>query len=242
MDQSYTSHLEDYLLQYANRSALKMLVHLKTTYGLFNSTQLVDNYRKMTAPISFQDPIKTLFKQIEDGVRYANAELQQYMGAKYVNSVFLLILNTGAVPEACREWQHRTPVDQTWAEFRRELSRARREQCIISNTASGAGYHTANVAEHYVHGQLPDDRGFVISMANLVTDNSADRETLATLTNTIATLKDQLVAKDIWVKAQDAEIKRLLGGRAPAVAADAAYARKSASLHMRIHTLGPSRR
>jgi hypothetical protein len=78
-DNMYTSQLEDYLLQYANRSALEILMHLKQTYGLINPTQLAENYNKMTAPINFQDPIETLFKKIEDGVRYANAGAQPYM-------------------------------------------------------------------------------------------------------------------------------------------------------------------
>jgi hypothetical protein len=63
-DNIYTSQLEDYLLQYTNRSALEILMHLKQTYGFINPTQLADNYNKMTAPINFQDPIETLFKQI----------------------------------------------------------------------------------------------------------------------------------------------------------------------------------
>jgi hypothetical protein len=75
-DNMYTSQIEDYLLQYANRSALEILMHLKHTYGFINPTQLTENYNKMTAPINFQDPIETLFKQIEDGVRYANAGAQ----------------------------------------------------------------------------------------------------------------------------------------------------------------------
>jgi hypothetical protein len=73
----------------------------------------------MMAPINFHDPIETLFKQIEEGVRYANAGMQPYMEAQYVNIDFLLILNTGATPDACRDWQRRTPVNQTWADFRR---------------------------------------------------------------------------------------------------------------------------
>jgi hypothetical protein len=68
----------------------------------------------MTAPINFQDPIETLFQKIEDGVRYAGNGLQPYMESQYVNITFLLILNTGAIPEACREWHYRTPVNQTW--------------------------------------------------------------------------------------------------------------------------------
>jgi hypothetical protein len=57
----YTSQLEDYLLQYANLSALEILMHLKQTYGFINPTQLAENYNKMMAPINFQDPIEMMF-------------------------------------------------------------------------------------------------------------------------------------------------------------------------------------
>jgi hypothetical protein len=68
----YTPQLEEYLLQYENRSALEILMHLKQKYGVINPTQLTDKYSKMTVHINFQDPIEALFKQIEDGVCYAN--------------------------------------------------------------------------------------------------------------------------------------------------------------------------
>jgi hypothetical protein len=86
----YTSQLEDYLLQYANRSALEILMHLKQTYGFINPTQLAENYNKMIARINFQDPFETLFKQVEDGVLYANAGAQPYMEAQYENIAFSL--------------------------------------------------------------------------------------------------------------------------------------------------------
>jgi hypothetical protein len=178
----YTSQLEEYLLQYANCSAYKIWVHLESTYGLINPTQLADNYNTMTDLIHFQDPIESLFKHIEDRVRYANTIMQPYMDAQYVNIAFLLILNTGAVPDAYRNWQRRTPVNQTWVDFRREFARSQREQCIISNTVSGTGYHTANVAEQYVHGQNPPDVRFVTAMANLATATSSNRENVAALT------------------------------------------------------------
>jgi hypothetical protein len=56
-------------------------MNLKQTYGFINPTQLAENYNKMTAHFNFQDPIETLFKQIEDGVRYANAGVQPYTEA-----------------------------------------------------------------------------------------------------------------------------------------------------------------
>jgi hypothetical protein len=209
-DNMYTSQLEDYILQYANRSALEILMHLKHTYGFINPTQLAENYNKMIASINFQDPIKTLFKQIEDGVRYTNAGMQPYMEAQYVNIAFLLILNTGAIPDACRDWQRRAPVNQTWPDFHREFDRAQREQRIISSTTSAAGYHTANVAEHYEPTPMPANNGFVTVMANLATATSSDLETVATLTRAIATITDQLKEKDIWSKSQEAEARRLL--------------------------------
>jgi hypothetical protein len=146
----------------------------------------------MTAPIKFQDPIEMLFKKIEDGVRYANAGMQPYMEAQYVKISFLLILNTGAIPDAFRDWQRRTPVNQTRADFCREFARSQREHRIISSTASGAGYHTANVAEHYEPTTRPANSGFVTAMANLAAAFSADRETVAFLTKAIETLTEQL--------------------------------------------------
>jgi hypothetical protein len=125
-DNMYTSKLEDYLVQYANRSALEAPMHLTQNYGFINPTQLAENYNKMTAPIKCQDPIETLFKQIEDGFQYANAGMQPYMEAQYLKIAFLLILNTCAIPDACRDWQRRTPVNQTWTDFRREYARSQR--------------------------------------------------------------------------------------------------------------------
>jgi hypothetical protein len=78
-------------------------MHLKQTYVFIDPTQLAENYNKMTMPINFKDPIESLFKQIEDGVRYANSGMQPYMEAHYVNIAFLLILNTGAILDACRD-------------------------------------------------------------------------------------------------------------------------------------------
>jgi hypothetical protein len=133
-----------------------------------------------------------------------------------VKNTFLLILNTGAIPDACREWQLRTPVNQTWNDFRRKSAISQREKRIISSTASSSGYHTANVTEHYVQNSLPADIRFVTAMVNLATATSADRETVATLTKSIATLTEQLKSKDIWANSQEAVLKRVLGGHVSA--------------------------
>jgi hypothetical protein len=50
-------------------------------------------------------------------------------------------------------------------------------------------------------------------MANLATVTSSNRETVATLTKSIATITEKLKAKDIWSKSQEADIKRMLGAQ-----------------------------
>jgi hypothetical protein len=72
----YTSYLEDCIFQYANLSAIEIIMHLNQTYGFINPMQLEDNNNTMTAPISFQDTIENFFKQIEDGACYTNAGMQ----------------------------------------------------------------------------------------------------------------------------------------------------------------------
>jgi hypothetical protein len=61
--------------------------------------------------------------------------MQPYMEAQYVKitfllilnaCAFLLILNTGAIPDSCRDWQRRTPANQTWDDFQIEDARAQR--------------------------------------------------------------------------------------------------------------------
>jgi hypothetical protein len=99
----YTSALEDYLLGYAGFTVRDLVQYIIHTYSRIDPTQLADCYIKMTPPYDLQDPIETLFTQIDDGVRYALAGENPYGEAPYVNIAFLLILATQSLPLACAE-------------------------------------------------------------------------------------------------------------------------------------------
>jgi hypothetical protein len=66
----YTSALEDYLLGYAGVTVRELAQYIIHTYSRIDPAQLADCYTKMTHPYDLQDPIETLFTQIDDGVRY----------------------------------------------------------------------------------------------------------------------------------------------------------------------------
>jgi hypothetical protein len=97
----YTEALEDTFLGYANVTPLDLIVYLRLTYYRIAPMQLADCYNRTTNPYDMQDPLESLFSQIDAGVRYANAGGQPYFEAQYVNIVFILVLTTGVAPLAC---------------------------------------------------------------------------------------------------------------------------------------------
>jgi hypothetical protein len=142
----YISALEDYLLGYSGVTVRELVQCIIHTYSRIDPTQLADCYAKMTRPYDLQDPIETLFTQIDDGVRYAMVGAQPYGEAQYVNIAFLLILVTQSLPLACAEWQRRVPNIHTWPLFKAFFTEAHRDNRMISQTALCSGYHTANMA------------------------------------------------------------------------------------------------
>jgi hypothetical protein len=165
----------------------------------------------MTRPYDLQDPIETLFTQIDDGVRYALAGGQPYGDAQYVNIALLLILATQRLPLAFDEWQRRVPNIQTWPLFKAFFTEAHHENRMISQTALRSGYHTANmvtqtpsgqfelcdVSRYYNHpNDVPDaNPDMTTAFVNLITATGADRATVEALTKSLAELtavtKDQ---------------------------------------------------
>jgi hypothetical protein len=200
----YTSALEDYLLGCAGVTVRELVQYIIHTYSRIDPTQLADFYTKMTRPYDLQDPIETLFTQIDDRVRYALAGGKPYGEAHYVNIAFLLILSTHSLPLACAEWQRQVPNMQTWPLFKAFFTEAHRENCVISQTALRSGYHTANmvtqipsgqfescdVSRHYIQpNDVPDaNPDTTAALASLATATGDNRATVAAFTKSLVEL------------------------------------------------------
>jgi hypothetical protein len=215
----YTSALEEYLLGYAGVTVRELVQYIIHTYSRIDPTQLADFYTKTTRPYDLQDPIETIFTQIDDGVRYALAGGQPYEEAQYVNIAFLLILAAQSLSLACAEWQRRVPNMQTWPLFKAFFTEAHRENRMISQTALRSGYHTANMVTQIPAGQFescgvsrhyaqPNDvheanHDMTTALTNLATATGADRATVAALTKSLAELS-------AVTKAQAKELHRII--------------------------------
>jgi hypothetical protein len=72
-DDAYLNALSDEIVGYANCTSLKLLTHLLTYYAMIAPTELTQNYERLNTPYDPNQPIETLFQQIQDARAFAVA-------------------------------------------------------------------------------------------------------------------------------------------------------------------------
>jgi hypothetical protein len=95
-----------------------MLVHLYTTYGRLTPADVQDNDAAMKQLYNANEPIGTLFHQIEEFIDVADAAGAAYIFSQIITILYNLIFATGMFPEACREWCRRLANTRTWNNFK----------------------------------------------------------------------------------------------------------------------------
>jgi hypothetical protein len=189
-DDAYLNALSDEILGYANCTSLQLLTQLLTCYAMIAPTELTQNYERLNAPYDPNQPIETLFQQIQDARAFAIAGGQPYGSAMIVNVAYTLAFNTGLFPDACRAWKSRVIAGKTWAQFKLNFATAHREFRLFNQQQSG--FHSANMMIEQGSDETMQDT--VDAIAQLATATASDRGTVATLTTTNAKLATQLKA------------------------------------------------
>jgi hypothetical protein len=198
---AYLNALPDEIVGYANCTSLQLLTHLLTYYAMIAPTELTQNYERLDAPYNPNQPIETLFQQIQDARAFAVAGGQPYGAAMIVNVAYTLVFNTGLFPDACRAWQSRAIAGKTWAQFKLDFATAHSEFRLTNQTAHQSGFHSANMMIEQGRDETMQDT--VDAITQLATATASDRGTVATLTTTNAKLATQLEA----AQAQIAQLK-----------------------------------
>jgi hypothetical protein len=145
LDDAYLNALSDEVVGYANCTSLDTLTHLLTYYAMIAPTELTHSYERLNTPYDPNQPIETLFQQIQDARAFTVAGGQPYGTAMIFNVSYTLLFNTGLYPDACRAWQSRAIATKTWAQFRIDFSTAHREFRLTNQTAQQSGFHSANM-------------------------------------------------------------------------------------------------
>jgi hypothetical protein len=170
-------------------------------------TELTQNYERLHTPYDTNQPIETLFQQLQDARAFAVAGGQPYGAAMIINLAYTLVFNTGLYPDACRDWQSRAVATKTWAQFKIDFSPAHREFRLTNQTAQQSGFHSANMMIEQSRDVSMHETAEEI--AQLATATASDRSTVATLTATNAKLATQLEAAHTLIAQLKKEIATL---------------------------------
>jgi hypothetical protein len=207
VDDAYLNALSDEVAGYANCTSLDLLTHLLTFYAMIAPTEFTQNYERLNTPYDPNQPIETLFQQIQDARAFAVAGGQSYGAAMIINVAYTLVFNTGLYPDACRARQSRAVAAKTWAQFKIDFSTAHRELRLTKQTAQQSGFHSANMMiEKVRYGSMQDTAE---AIAKLAMATASDRGTVTTLTTTNAKLATQLEADHALIAQLKSEITTL---------------------------------
>jgi hypothetical protein len=91
---AYLNALSDEIVGYANCTSLQLLTHLLTYYAMIAPTELTQNYERLNTPYDPNQPIETIFQQIQDARALTVAGGQPYGAVMIVNVDYTLVFNT----------------------------------------------------------------------------------------------------------------------------------------------------
>jgi hypothetical protein len=186
----YLDILNENMVGYANISARDMLDHLFETYG--NNTAVPEiNFEHMRRVWDPQQPVESLFKQIQDCADYSEAGGVLIGHPQQINVVYAKLFATGHFMSACRRWNEKHAIKKTWTQFKSHFAADHRQhKQMQGESAATAGYHSANAAISHTKDQMVE--ATIGALANLATATAADRGVVAALTQANARLVKQL--------------------------------------------------
>jgi hypothetical protein len=93
-DDTYLNALLEEVVGYTNCTSLDLLTHLLAFYAMVAPTELTQNYEHLNTPYDPNQPIETLFQQIQDARAFTVVGRQPYGEAMIVNVAYTLMFNT----------------------------------------------------------------------------------------------------------------------------------------------------
>jgi hypothetical protein len=176
----YLDILNDNMVGCANISARYMLDHLFEAYGNITAVDLEINFEHMRRAWDPQQPVESLFKQIQDCADYYEAGGFLVGHPQQINFGCAKIFTTGHFMSACRWWNEKHSIEKTWTQFKSHFDATHcQHKQIQGESAATAGYHSANATVGQTEDQM--DEATIGALANLATGTAADRGVVAYL-------------------------------------------------------------
>jgi hypothetical protein len=187
----YLDILNDNMVGYASISTRGMLDHLFETYGNITAVDLDINFEHMRRAWDPQQPVETLFKQIQDCADYSEADGVRIGHPQHINVGYAKIFATGHFTSACRRWNEKPTAEKTWTQFKSHFAAAHRQHKQMQGESTATyGYHSANSAVTQNEDQMAE--ATIGALTNLATATAADRGVVAAITQANSRLAKQL--------------------------------------------------
>jgi hypothetical protein len=168
-----------------------MLDHLLETYGNITAVDLEINFEHMRRAWDPQQPVESLFKQIQDCVDYSESGGVLIGNPQQINVGYAKIFATSHFMSACHRWNGKHTIQKTWTQFKSHFAAAHRQhKQTQGESAATAGYHSANAAVTQNEDHMAEVT--IGALANLATATAADRGVVAALTQANSRLAKQL--------------------------------------------------
>jgi hypothetical protein len=186
----YLDILNDSMVGYANIMARDILDHLFKTYSNITAVDLEINFENMRRAWDPQQPVESLFKQIQDCANYSEAGGVLIGHPQQINVGYAKIFATGHFMSSCRRWNEKHTIEKTWTQFKSHFAATHRQhKQMQGESAATLGYHSANATVSHNEDQMAEST--IGALSNLATA-TADRCIVAALTQANARLAKQL--------------------------------------------------
>jgi hypothetical protein len=187
----YLDILNDNMVGYDKISARDTLDHLFETYINITAVDLEINLEHMRQAWDPEQPVETLFKQIQDCADYSEAGGVLIGHPQHINVGYAKIFATCHFMSACRRWKEKPTAEKTWAQFKSHFAAAHlQHKQMQGESAATAGYHSANAAVTQTEHQMAE--ATIGALSNLATATAADRGVVTALTQANSRLTKQL--------------------------------------------------
>ena len=113
--------------RYSGSRTLDLLTHLYVTYDVISNADWLENNKRFRKPYLPSVPIEVAWRQIENAVLYANADLTPYSSKQVTDNAYQLVFNTGIFAADCREWNQRTANNKTLPDLKTFFAATYRE-------------------------------------------------------------------------------------------------------------------
>ena len=162
-----------------------MLTHLYANYKRLRPADLQANNTHMRTQYNANQPIETLFGQVEDTITLAAAGQAPYSNSQIVAIAYTLIFNTWLFTDVCQFWWRGPVNEHNWVSFKVDFATAHHEWRDSQVTSNQAGYHNENAT-------MEIQQDTAIAIGNLATTTSSDQSTTSNLSDTNSALAADL--------------------------------------------------